>query len=96
METAPVADLKARLSRYLRRVKSGHEVIVTERGTPIAKIVPLGADEQRATRRDRLAKAGLLRPGRGRVRKALTKPPVGEPVGADVVAELLREREEGR
>ena len=31
MKTAPVARLKAELSRYLRLVKSGEEILVTER-----------------------------------------------------------------
>ncbi len=36
----PVADLKARLSEHLRRVKAGHEVVITDRGTPVARLVP--------------------------------------------------------
>ena len=96
MDSTPVADLKARLSRYLRRVKTGHEVVVTERGVPIAKIVPLSRGAQRAGRRDRLAKSGVLRPGRGRARKSLLRPPTGEPTGAGVLAALLADRDEGR
>ena len=41
MQTVPVAKLKATLSEFLAKVKAGEEVIVTERGKPIAKIVPL-------------------------------------------------------
>ncbi len=41
MKHAAVAKLKATLSEYLARVKAGEEVIVTERGKPIARIVPL-------------------------------------------------------
>ncbi|PYN64673.1 MAG: type II toxin-antitoxin system prevent-host-death family antitoxin, partial [Candidatus Rokuibacteriota bacterium] len=44
MTSAAVAKLKASLSEYLARVKAGEEVIVTERGKPIAKIVPFGRD----------------------------------------------------
>jgi len=93
---APVADLKARLSRYLRRVKSGHEVVVTERGLPVAKLVPLARGQQRAGRRDRLARAGMLQPGRGRVSKVLRTPPKGKPTGKSVLTLLLAERREGR
>lgn len=35
-----VRDLKARLSEYLRDVKRGATVVVTEHGRPIARIVP--------------------------------------------------------
>jgi prevent-host-death family protein len=40
MKTATVSKLKASLSEYLRRVKAGEEVLVTERGRPIAKLSP--------------------------------------------------------
>ncbi|MFQ5520338.1 MAG: type II toxin-antitoxin system Phd/YefM family antitoxin, partial [Candidatus Methylomirabilia bacterium] len=44
MKLANVAKLKATLSEYLARVKAGEEVIVTERGKPIARIVPFTRD----------------------------------------------------
>src|SRR6185503_2763485 len=70
--SASVVQLKARLSEYLRRVKAGNEITVTERGLPIARIVPLDDDQRRATREQRLVRAGVLRPGRpGGVRKSL-------------------------
>ena len=42
MKTVPVAELKASLSAYLRRVKAGEDVLVTERGRPIARLTPAG------------------------------------------------------
>ena len=41
IKTAAVAELKAHLSRLLRRVKAGDEILVTERGVPVARIVPV-------------------------------------------------------
>ncbi len=41
MKTAAIADLKARLSDYLNQVKSGTEVLVTDRGKPVARIIPV-------------------------------------------------------
>ncbi len=97
METTSIAALKARLSHFLQKVKGGHEVLITERGVAIAKIVPLERDTGRTARQERLAKAGLIRPGRGRVRKSLLTPPPGsEDIGAGVLAALIAEREEGR
>lgn len=91
--TASVVQLKARLSEYLRRVKAGNELVVTERGLPIARIVPLEAAERRATRDDRLIRAGLMRPGRpGGVRKSLLTGPTGKMSG--VLDALLAERAE--
>ncbi len=94
--SASVATLKARLSEYLRQVKAGQEVIVTERGVPIARLTTLDPVERRATRRDRLARAGALKLGRGKLRSALLTPPAGEPVGDDVLAALVAERDAGR
>ncbi|MGE5851159.1 MAG: type II toxin-antitoxin system Phd/YefM family antitoxin [Candidatus Methylomirabilota bacterium] len=96
MKTTGVAELKARLSRYLERVKGGQEVLITERGLPVAKLVPLHVMERRASRRHRLARAGLLHLGAGRVRAALLRPPRGPRVGGGVLKALLAEREEGR
>jgi prevent-host-death family protein len=39
-----VRDLKARLSEYLGRVAAGEDVVVTDRGRPVARLVPFVAD----------------------------------------------------
>lgn len=94
---AGVAELKARLSRYLERVKAGQEVLVTDRGQPVAKIVPIGTTALRGTRRERLVREGALVPGRGRVRGSLLRPPAGAAAkGRAVLDALLEERREGR
>ena len=36
-----IRELRADLSRWLRRVREGEEVLVTERGSPVARIVPV-------------------------------------------------------
>lgn len=40
MNTVRIADLKARLSEHLRAVRRGRTLIVLDRDTPIARIVP--------------------------------------------------------
>jgi prevent-host-death family protein len=35
-----IRELKAGLSSYLRRVKAGNTLVVTERGKPVGRIVP--------------------------------------------------------
>lgn len=35
-------ELKSKLSAYMRRVKNGETIIVTERGRPIGQIIPIG------------------------------------------------------
>lgn len=90
--TTSVVELKARLSEHLRQVKSGHELIVTERGVPVARLLPLDDSERRSTRRFRLTRSGVLKPGRGKLPPALKRVPQGESAGAGVLAALLAER----
>lgn len=85
--------MKARLSEYLRQVKGGGEVVITERGVPVARLVPLEAEERRATREERLIRAGILRPAQG-PRKPLGMPKRRAGEGAAVLEALLAERDE--
>jgi antitoxin (DNA-binding transcriptional repressor) of toxin-antitoxin stability system len=68
--SAPVAELKSQLSRYLSRVKAGHEVLVTERGLPIARLVlggptGVGLEPLRDLERQELIRLGTGRLPRG-------------------------------
>jgi prevent-host-death family protein len=92
-----VAQLKANLSRYLERVKGGQEVLVTDRGHPVAKVVPIAADGRPGPRRERLFRQGLLLPGRGKVRASLLQPPSARAKARrSVLDALLEERRGGR
>lgn len=53
-----VRELKARLSEYLRQVKSGRTIIITERGQPVGRIVP--AAQSRDEKIQALIDAGLI------------------------------------
>lgn len=95
-KTVAVADLKARLSSHLRRVKQGSELVVTERGIPVAKLVPLKGGEA-GGRREELARKGVLILGKGRVRALLRTAPQGDSnLGSEVLKALIQDREEGR
>ncbi|HLB37628.1 MAG TPA: type II toxin-antitoxin system prevent-host-death family antitoxin [Gemmatimonadales bacterium] len=60
--TAAVSELKAGLSAYLARVKAGEVVVVTDRGTPVAKLVPIPREEDPEMQRlRRLEAQGLIR-----------------------------------
>lgn len=95
MRTATVSRLKASLSEYLRRVKAGEEVLITERGRPIAKLAPaVGAD----TLPDHLVameKQGLVKLGSGKLPKDFWDLPRPKDPKGSVVQTVLREREEG-
>ena len=55
MTRVGIADLKAHLSHHLRRVRGGRTITVMDRDTPVARIVPYGAETplevRRATRK---------------------------------------------
>jgi prevent-host-death family protein len=54
MSTVGVKELKNCLTQYLRRTKQGEEVIVTERGNPIALIQPIKSAEKAVSLEARL------------------------------------------
>ena len=56
MGTVGVKELKNRLTQYLRRTKQGEEVIITERGTPIALIQPIKNADTAVSLEARLAR----------------------------------------
>jgi prevent-host-death family protein len=37
-----IRELKSRLSHYLRLTRAGESVVITDRGVPIGRIVPVG------------------------------------------------------
>lgn len=52
MKTVSVHEAKTHLSRLLREVASGEEIIIARGGEPIARLVPLRRVEQRVIGRD--------------------------------------------
>ena len=97
MKSTAVAHLKASLSEHLARVKAGEELVITERGTPIAKIIPMSSHMDGAdTRMTELVRAGLLRRGVGKLPKGfwtMPRPADGKGKGLEALAQ---EREKGR
>lgn len=85
MITVGVRDLKNRLSEYIRRVRLGESVLVTDRGEVVAELMPPGQVQI-----DRSAPAGL---------QALAKrglATLGSPTEAALYPALPRTRRERR
>lgn len=62
MPTVSISETKAKLSALLERVKTGEEVTITDRGKPVARIVPLPATEVDWDERlERLERQGVIR-----------------------------------
>ena len=94
MKTATVSKLKASLSKYLRSVKAGEEVLVTERGRPIAKLTPAQRSEM-ADDLIEMEKQGLIKLGPGKLPKGFWELPRPKDPKGLVTKTVLREREEG-
>ncbi len=93
-----IAELKNRLSHYLRRVQRGESILVADRNRVVARIERVAADAaipgSDAEWPERLERRGTIRRGSGKLsRRWIAARPR---VGADVVAAVLRDREEGR
>ena len=94
-KTAAVAELNAQLSRYLSRGKAGEEILVTERGAPVARLVPVGAGWKGDERLRDLQRQGLIRLGSGKLPKDFWKLPRGRDPRASVRKAVTEEREAG-
>lgn len=81
-----IAELKARLSEYLRAVRRGETIAVLDRETPVAQIVPV---RNRATIRIRKRVPGTPPPNQVPLPKPLK-------VKIDAVQLLLEERQSHR
>lgn len=61
MTIVSISELKARLSAFIDIVREGDEVLVTDRGRPIARLMPIRHAEQEEGRREMLLRSGRLR-----------------------------------
>ncbi len=59
-----VRELKNNLSRYLHRVRTGSELVVTDHGRAVARVVPLARENGKPMVLDRLITNGVASPAR--------------------------------
>jgi prevent-host-death family protein len=97
MKSAAVSELKASLSEYLGKVKAGEEVIITDRGKPVAKLVPLERDvTDMPPYLLSPERAGLVRIGTGNIPREFWQKRRPVDRKGEALTGVLREREEGR
>lgn len=85
MTEVGIRELRDHLSRYLDRVQDGEEVVVTDRGRAIARVLPMNGERTI----DRLIAQGLVTPAVQR-RRARPKPLKTAGPVSDLVAEQRR------
>ena len=87
MRTIGVRELRQQASKYLREVEHGETIEVTDRGRPVALLVPIPED-----RLERLIREGRARPAKGNL---LDLPlPIKPEPGARPLSEILAEMRE--
>ena len=80
-----VRELRNNLSRYLDRVRAGEEVVVTDRGRAVARVLPVGAERVL----ERLIAEGVVTPASQPKRRARA-PIKGTGTVSDLVADQRR------
>lgn len=86
MDRIGVRELRQNASKYLRRVASGETIEITDRGRPVARLVPV----REQSTWDQLVASGRLRPGRGRLDELgePLKPRPGQPLPSEILREM--------
>lgn len=87
-----IKELKNRFTQYLRRIKQGEEVIVTERGKPIALIRPIQSAERPANLDARLARLAAQGFVTLPTRKPLRRVRLVEVAGGPISESVLEDR----
>jgi len=82
-----IREFRLNLSKYVARARQGTNVIVTDRGHPVARLGPLEEEEDTFAR---LVREGLITPAR-RPRSAPLPPLVDEAEVTGSVSELVLE-----
>jgi prevent-host-death family protein len=95
MRTVNIAELKAQLSAHIQRVREGEDVLVCDRNTPVARIVPYRPEDYSASEQ-RLITRGILTPPLHRRRRSVSRPTPPGNVPDEVMQQVWREEREGR
>ncbi|MBR9990465.1 MAG: type II toxin-antitoxin system prevent-host-death family antitoxin [Gemmatimonadetes bacterium] len=96
MNQVSVAALKARLSEYLAAARRGEDVIVTDRGRPVARLSGLVDDPRLDARVAELVRLGLMRPPKHKLSAGFWERERPADAEAAALGAILDEREDGR
>ncbi len=64
-----IRELRDQLSKWVARARKGEEVVITDRGKPVARLVPVDGESNF----DRLVREGVITPSRSK-RRHIPKP----------------------
>jgi prevent-host-death family protein len=95
MKRVNISDLKAKLSAHIQLVRDGEEVMVCDRNRPVARIVPVGLEDQSAQERRLVARGVLAPPLKKPAAQARWPHPPGN-VSDQVMEQIWREERDSR
>jgi prevent-host-death family protein len=81
-----IRELRADLSRLIKRVRDGEEIIVTDRGKPVARITAMDG----RSKLDELIAVGLVTPAENRGPRKHPRPIRAKGTVSDLVSEQRR------
>jgi prevent-host-death family protein len=97
MRTAKISELKAKLSAHIQYVKNGEEVLILDRNTPVARLVPAEPVDDYDERERRLIAKGILIPPKMRRPEGYILPePPGPMIPQEVMDKIWEEEREDR
>jgi prevent-host-death family protein len=96
MRTAKISELKAKLSAHIEFVKNGEEVLILDRNTPVARLVPAGLSDYDERTRRLIAKGILTPPKLARPAGFKLPKPSGRMISDEVMEQIWREERDGR
>lgn len=80
--TVGIKELKTRLSEYVERTREGERFLVTDRGEPVAELIPLSPERQALAK---LAAEGAVEWGGGKPKGLRGIFVRGEPVSETII-----------
>jgi prevent-host-death family protein len=97
MKRASISETKNSLSALIDEVKQGEEILITDRGKPVARLIAAVSEHDAPGRLQRLERKGLVVRGRMPVdMDSILAPPPRPPRGKSLLEMVLHERETGR
>jgi prevent-host-death family protein len=98
MKKVSITEAKNRLSALIDGLKGGSQVLIVDRGRPVARLEPVrGGKSEEHGRLARLIRDGVVRPGHGELPRSIIKEDPPRAKGsASAASALIEERREGR
>lgn len=94
--TTALSHFKTHLSAHLARIKKGQEIVVTDRGVPVARVIPFQEQGLSSEQLKVLVREGAVRAPAKKLHARFREPSPFKDSKSRVLHALLSEREDDR